>query len=257
MTDRSNISTLSENIRKGIEGRLKELHTALPGIVESFDPEMQLATVQPAIRRIFITRDGEKEILVPTDLPLLINVPVIFPRGGKFSLTFPVEKGDECLLVFNERSIDNWHETGKTKVPTAYRLHSLSDATAFVGLSSKPNKIPDYDPVNTQLKRDDGSVKFTILTDGTMELYADAKVTIDTPETEITGNLTVMGNTSIIGNTAMTGSLAVTGTTNLIAPTTVTTITSNGINIAGNHTHPPGTYKVGNENVTGNSGNPQ
>jgi hypothetical protein len=50
-------------------------------------------------------------------LPILINVPVQFPRGGCFLLTFPVTKGDECLIMFAERD--------------AKRFHSLSDATAI------------------------------------------------------------------------------------------------------------------------------
>lgn len=216
----SNLSTLASNIKQGIDARLKDLHTAMPGIVETFDAEKQLATIQPAIRRIFVTRDGEKEILVPSDLPILINVPVIFPRGGGFSLTFPVKKGDECLLTFCERSIDNWHETGKVKVPGAKRFHSLSDATAFVGLSSIPNKVPNYDGTNVQLKKDDGSVEFTLLTDGTVNLKANTKVTVDAPDSEFTGNVKVLGDLEVIGSTALSG-----------------TVTSNGKDISDTHTH--------------------
>lgn len=221
MADRSNnLSTLATNIKQGIESRLKDLHTALPGIVESFDAATQLATVQPAIRRIFITREGDREILVPSDLPLLINVPVIFPRGGGFSLTFPVAKGDECLLVFCERAIDSWHQTGKVRKPDARRFHSLSDATAFVGLSSIPNKVPNYDPTNVQLKRDDSSVIFTLLTDGTAELKANVKVTVDAPDSEFTGNVKINGNLEVLGDTTL-----------------ASTVTSNGKDISDTHTH--------------------
>lgn len=182
------LSTLASNIKQGVETRLKDLHTSIPGIIESFDAEKQLATVQPAIKRMFITREGNTEILTPSDLPILINVPVIFPRGGGFSLTFPVKKGDECLLTFCERSIDNWHNTGKIEVPGAKRFHSLSDAACFVGLSSLKNKIPNYDNVNFQIKKDDGAVTFTIKEDGAIrqenangfvELQADGKFNIN------------------------------------------------------------------------------
>ena len=189
MADRSsNLSTLASNIKQGVEARLKEVHTSMPGIVESFDAEKQLATVQPAIRRIFVTRDGDTEILVPSDLPILINVPVIFPRGGGFSFTLPVNKGDECLLTFCERSIDTWHQTGEVRKPGARRFHSLSDATAFVGLSSIPNKVPNYSSTNMELKKDDGNAKFLIRPDngirmenssGFLELQPDGKVNIN------------------------------------------------------------------------------
>lgn len=183
------LSTLASNIKQGVETRLKDLHTSIPGIVESFDAEKQLASVQPAIKRIFITRDGDTEILTPSDLPILINVPVIFPRGGGFSLTFPVKKGDECLLTFCERSIDNWHNTGKIQVPGARRFHSLSDATAFVGISSLTNKIPDYSTIGVQIKKDDGSVSITIKDDGDIEMISPTKVFVDAPLLECSGDV--------------------------------------------------------------------
>jgi hypothetical protein len=189
MADKSpNLSTLASNIKQGIDSRLKDLHTSLPGIVESFDSATQLARVQPAIKRIFVTRDEDIEILTPLDLPILINVPVIFPRGGGFSLTFPVSKGDECLITFCERSIDDWHQTGKSRSPSARRFHSLSDATAFVGLSSIPNKIPSYSTDEVQIKKDDGSAILSIKPDtgirmqnsnGFVELQADGYFNIN------------------------------------------------------------------------------
>lgn len=221
MTERNpRISSLATNIRQGIETKLKDLHTSMPGIVQTFDASTQTATIQPAVKRIFITRDEEIEILTPTDLPILINVPVVFPRGGGFSLTFPVQPGDECLLVFCERAIDTWHESGNISQPNAKRFHSLSDATAFVGLSSLPNKIPDYDDTNVQLKRDDGSVEFTLLTDGTARLKADVKVTIEVPDAEFTGNVKILGNLEVIGASILSN-----------------TVTSNGTNISNTHTH--------------------
>lgn len=214
------LATLAANIKQGIDSRLKDLHTSMPGIIETFDPVKQLASIQPAIKRIFITREGDIEILTPANLPILINVPIIFPRGGGFSLTFPVKKGDECLLTFCERSIDNWHETGQVRVPGARRFHSLSDATAFVGISSLTNKIPNYDDTNVQLKSDDGTVEFTLFTDGTAKLKADTKVTLDAPDAECTGNMKVLGNLEVIGSSTLSA-----------------TVTSNGKDISDTHTH--------------------
>lgn len=243
----SSLSTLASNIKQGVESRLKELHTSTPGIVESFDPETQLASVQPAIRRIFVTRDGDTEILTPSDLPILINVPVIFPRGGGFSLTFPVKKGDECLLTFCERSIDNWHETGKVKKPGARRFHSLSDATAFVGLSSLPNKIPNYDPANTEIKKDDGSVSIKLNDDGSLDIHADSNINIDS-SADIVGtceNIDITANSNatltaptinLNGNTTIDGTLDVTGVTTAPTVEATTSLTVAGKEMSG-HTH--------------------
>jgi hypothetical protein len=32
--------------------------------------------------------------------PILNDLPVVFPRGGGVTLTFPIKEGDECLIVF-------------------------------------------------------------------------------------------------------------------------------------------------------------
>ncbi len=207
------LATLASNIKQGVENRLKDLHTSMPGIVESFNAATQTASIQPAIKRVFKTGDGEIELLTATELPILINVPVQFPRGGGFSLTFPVAKGDECLLVFCERAIADWYTFGGVKAPTARRFHSLSDATAFVGLSSFVKRQLSYDDTNVQLKKDTGTVAITLLANGTIEVDANTKVTVTAP------------SIALVGNTAVTGTLDVSGV--VTAPTgNITTVTS-------------------------------
>lgn len=51
------------------------------------------------------------------DLPILPDVPVVFPGGGGFALTFPVAAGDECLVVFASRCIDAWWQSGGVGEP--------------------------------------------------------------------------------------------------------------------------------------------
>lgn len=248
------IATLAENIKTGVNNRIKELHTSMPGIVQSFDAEKQTASVQPAIRRVFITRDGTDEILTPSDLPVLINVPIQFPRGGGFSLTFPVKKGDECLLVFAERSIDAWHKFGGVKDPAARRFHSLSDATAFVGLSSIPNKVPNYDSSNTQLKKDDGSAVISLNSDSSIDITSDDDVSVDCTNATVTtsGSATVnaTGTVSVDAGSScsvtaptisLNGNVNISGLTRLLGGAVVTgSITNNGTNIGSSHTHPQG-----------------
>ncbi len=176
-------ATLASVIQQAINNRLKDLHTAQPGIIETFDPDTQLATVQPAIKRIFKTVDeSDVEFLTPTALPVLINVPVAFPRGNGFSLTFPVKKGDECLIVFNERSIDNWNKNGGVQEPSAFRLHSLSDAMVYVGLSSQPNKITNFASDDVELRNEAGDQRIILKANGDIE--------IDTPSNNVKVNCT-------------------------------------------------------------------
>ena len=205
MVDTSSLSTLPSVIKEGIDNRLKDLHTALPGIIKSFDASTQLASVQPCIKRVFKTRDAGVEFTTPADLPLLINVPIQFPRGGGFSLTMPIKPEDECLLIFSERSIDFWHEKGGTQLPGARRFHDLSDAIALVGLSSKPNKIPNYNPDSMELKADDGSVSVKWNADGTINVTANSEVIVTAPLSTVNGNAIVNGNTVMNGNLTVTG----------------------------------------------------
>ena len=105
------------------------LHCALPGIVESFDPETQTASVQPVARKGLVS------------LPQLRDVPVFFPGGRGNGITWEVSQGDECLLVFSDLDIDSWFETGADEAPVSARQHDLSDAFAFVGFRSRPNSL--------------------------------------------------------------------------------------------------------------------
>ncbi|HBR5570219.1 TPA: hypothetical protein L9Z29_005630, partial [Klebsiella pneumoniae] len=54
----------------------EQLRVAMPGIIQSFDPESVTAVVQPAIRYIERDNDGNQST---QDYPLLVDVPVIFP----------------------------------------------------------------------------------------------------------------------------------------------------------------------------------
>ena len=100
----------------------ESLHCALPGTVVSFDAETQTAVIRPAVK----LRSG-------TDMPLLRGIPVFMP------VPFEVQEGAACLVVFADRDIDSWFETGEAEVPPSGRMHSLSDGFAFVGFRTRGN----------------------------------------------------------------------------------------------------------------------
>ena len=98
----------------------ESLHCALPGTVVSFDAESQTAVIRPAVK----TGAG-------IELPVLRDVPVFMP------VSFEVYEGDACLVIFADRDIDAWFETGESSVPLSGRMHSLSDGFAFVGFRTR------------------------------------------------------------------------------------------------------------------------
>ena len=133
----------------------KRMRVALPGRIVSFDDKTQTAHVQPQIKQVLV--DGTVQ-----DLPVLQDVPVQFPRGGGFVLTFPVAEDDECLLVFADRCIDGWWQSGEASEPMDYRLHDLSDAMAVVGISSIPHAVQAFDTDAAALRLLDGSASLKL-----------------------------------------------------------------------------------------------
>ncbi|WP_302441547.1 Gp138 family membrane-puncturing spike protein, partial [Bilophila wadsworthia] len=120
-----------EALRAALDGRQAEMWTALPGIVQSFDPAAMTVSVQPAVAGRISDEAGKA---ASVDLPILPDVPVVFPGGGGFALTFPVAAGDECLVVFASRCIDAWWQSGGVGEPMEPRMHDLSDGFALVGV---------------------------------------------------------------------------------------------------------------------------
>lgn len=234
--DAQQAASAEEAASAQIESRLKDLHTSVPGIIVSFDPDKQTAVVQPAIKRIF-TEQGA------VNLPVCVDVPVAFPGGGDFWLTFPVKAGDECILLFSERAIDNWYATGGTQTPAEYRLHDLSDAIAQVGLTSQPNKLANLQMTGAELRTKSRST-YIRLEEGT--IYIKGNIVHD-GDTQQTGNVTQTGNLNRTGTSTTSGvitgqgGMAVSGGTGVSMSGNIThntgTITSNGKNIGSTHTH--------------------
>lgn len=224
MNDKSRIGdeprTQSELIRSGIFEYLKDVHTALPGIIDRFDAAKQLASVRPATKRVFRSSDGEDETLKAEELPLLINVPVVFPSGNGWHLTFPVKAGDECLLIFCERTIQEWRTEGGVREPRAKRFHSLTDAIAIMGLHSQPNAISDYSTDAIELR-----------TDGN-------KISIAEGLTTMTGAVKIEGTLEVTQPITAKASVAIAGPVVAASNVSVAGVLSNaGTNVGKNHSH--------------------
>ncbi|CCF09305.1 Gp138 family membrane-puncturing spike protein [Pantoea ananatis] len=170
------------------------LRVSLPGIVLSFDPATCTCTVQPAIAGQGVDEKGQSQ---SAPLPLLIDVPVIFPRGGGCTITFPVKAGDECLVVFSDRCIDFWWQNGGVQEPVDPRQHDLSDAFAFVGPQSQAQKISGISTTSVQVRTDDGS--------SFIELMQGGNVNITTPLLTVNGNVQVNGSVTSTGDQVAKG----------------------------------------------------
>jgi len=209
MDPRERINDPQESLRMAFDGRLAGLWTAMPCNLLSFDPIKLVASLQPSILGQFQNLAGEWNNV---NLPVLINCPVIFPGGGGFSLTFPLAAGDDMLVIFASRCIDGWWQSGgwKSGKPTPQkqvelRMHDLSDGFCLPRVYSQTDLPHAVSTTTTQLRSDDGSMYVELagshvmnivapgglnITAPTITMNASTKIELNTPDTQIDGNLT-------------------------------------------------------------------
>ncbi len=205
--------SLEATIRTAIGAAQAGIWTALPGMVQSFDAGAVTAVVQPAIQGIVAQPDGSSKAV---NLPLLLDCPVVFPRGGGCTLTFPVKSGDECLVVFASRCIDAWWQSGGVQLPMEMRMHDLSDGFVLVGPMSQARKIGSVSTSAVQLRSDDGAA-FVEIDPASKNVLAQtsSQITLQAPAIYLTGNVTITGSlTQGNGTTSMTGDVSVNGDVN-------------------------------------------
>lgn len=155
-------------------------------------------TKPEAVRKKVVTNRITK------NYPLLVDVPVVFPRGGGCTLTFPVKAGDECLVIFADRCIDFWWQNGGVQEPVDDRVHDLSDAFCIVGPQSQAQKISGISTSAAQLRTDDGAAfvevaaghNVTVKTPGALTATAEGGTTITSPTITLNGDVTINGNLS-------------------------------------------------------------
>lgn len=168
-----------------MEAAQANVWTALPGIIQSFDPATMTCKVQPAIQAKFTAPTGEQQWIT---LPLLTQVPVIFPAAGGYTLTFPIELGDECLVVFSSRCIDLWWLKGGIQLQNDIRMHHLSDGFVIPGARSQPRVIPNIATDAAELRNDSGDTKVRVK-DNVITLVSPTEVVLETPLLKVSGDI--------------------------------------------------------------------
>ena len=120
--------------------------------IKSFDSVKQTCTAQINYDKTVYTDDkavNRAKKLVP--YPPLLDVPVVNLRGGTAGLTMPIVAGDQCLILFNDRDINNWFDGQRNGEVASLRLHAMSDAIALIGLSSQNGLVSSYDTTRATL----------------------------------------------------------------------------------------------------------
>lgn len=179
------LTQLLETVRDAAVARVNAISW---GQVESYDPELQEATIQLVPRRVWVDSTGMRQTERRAQL---LDVPVLLPGSDDSGTTFDVKPGTFVLVLFLDQAADAWFRTGGSDSdPGDSRRHSLSDAVAIPGmrprsgrLAAPPGNAVVQDPSKVQLGSKDASKGVLTAADAQllMEAIAAAYVVATTP----------------------------------------------------------------------------
>jgi hypothetical protein len=122
---------LKRLLRESFEYSMTDVHTCFPGVIEKYDAKTRRADVQPSLKRRL--PDGSFAAF-----PIIPDIPVHFPGTKKYTIHFPLEKGDEVSVNVIERSTDIWRDNGGSGIEDGDpRRFNLQDCFAVPGLQPK------------------------------------------------------------------------------------------------------------------------
>ena len=133
LTSKTTLISVLEALRENINYNLNCIKIAT---VDTFYPDDLTVSCQVANKRVVGLKPDGNQIL--QDYPLIF---ANFFGWGNVGATFPIEKGMEGILLFNDREIETWFLTGQSGNLAYDRCHSMSDAIFICGVHSLPHMI--------------------------------------------------------------------------------------------------------------------
>jgi hypothetical protein len=205
----------SRLLRDAFREVMKGVCTSIPGYVLTFNPETQLAQVQPGVSRVDINGAEFR-------IPPIIEVPVYFP-GGDYCLEYQIDPECEGDILFSQRCIDGWIQSGGVAANPIGRFHNMQDAMFLPGFRSQPNVLPSFQNNGVRLRNkagtqfvwlkndnsismDNGVARFNVLANGTtlmqngagsFQLLADGSFLINGLKITIDGNVVTASGISL------------------------------------------------------------
>lgn len=117
------LRSYSDGLRVMIPAEVVSWSSSTPGRV----------AVQPTVR-LLRRVEGARLAYRP---PVLPQAPVAWPGGGDYAITWPLEVGSTGMLIFADRSIDEWAVTAQAdSTPRDMRRHAYADGVFVPGLRS-------------------------------------------------------------------------------------------------------------------------
>lgn len=202
-------------IRSAFGELMKDVCTSVPGHVLTFDSLTQRAQVQIGILRVDVND-------ATFTIPPIVEVPVHFP-GGDYCIEYQIDSGCEGDILFSQRCIDGWVQSGGVATNPRGRFHSMQDAMFLPGFRSQPNVLPDFQNNGVRMRNragtqfvwlksdnsismDNGVARFNVLPDGTtlmqngagsFQLLADGSFLINGLKITPDGNVITADGTNL------------------------------------------------------------
>ena len=226
MDRREQFDDPEESLRMAIDGAMSQMQTAMPATVTAVNIAAQTVSCQPSIKGTQTAKDGSTS---QVSLPMLVDVPICWPKAGGFAVTLPVEIGDEVLVVFASRCIDGWWQSGGEQKAVEDRMHDLSDGFAIFAPTSQSKKLANVQTDGIEIRNEARTTYFKVTE---TDIYAKC------------GTMYLDGILNHTGDTTQTGSQTssgiITGTTNVIgAGVSLSTHVHSGVTIGIGNTGQP------------------
>lgn len=107
------------------------------GRIIEFDSTTQTCTVE-----LMQIKQFNENFYTPAPIT---QVPLIMLGASSGYITMPNPVGTICLLLFLDRNIDNFMETGEQYVPETARMHDFTDCVALTTFKTLANPLQNYD----------------------------------------------------------------------------------------------------------------
>lgn len=135
LTSKTTLLNVLEALKSNINYNLNCVKVAT---VEEFFKDNLTVSCKINNKRVLGIKEDGNQIL--QDYPL-IYAKVHYLGWGNIGATYPISKGMEGFLLFNDRELETWFLTGTGGNLAYNRCHNLSDAIFICGVHSLPNMI--------------------------------------------------------------------------------------------------------------------
>lgn len=142
------------------------------------------------------------------ELPVIYNIPVIFPNTATTSITYPVNQGDGVLLVFTQQDSNAYlNGVKEPHLPLSQSWLSLNHAVAFIGFSTVDDSCFNKNNYSNQLdmtdlnivhnKKTENEIVLSLKSDGNVKLKTNKTIFTESKEVNVKADV-VNANSALI-----------------------------------------------------------